>query len=1166
MLYAPFNSFGLSSLTLVWSRRNAWSRWSGRSFRAGRHGRELAEPCGATSWRIGWVRARSPSSTGQRRPRLAARWRSNRSVPILADQPEFIRQFEAEAHLVARLEHPHIVPLYDYWREPGGAYLVMRHLGGGSLAGRILDGRRSAEEVARIVGQISAGLDAAHRSGVIHRDVKPANILLDETGNAYLSDFGIAVEEAERLDPEAWLSHGSPAYAPPEQLNREAVGPTADVYALGVTVYESLTGEIPFPGETTMAGLLERQMYDPIPLVRSLVPEVPAAVDTVIQRATAKSPTDRYPSAGAFAIDLAAAVGLEGDAELVRPVDRNPYKGLAAIDEGDATDFAGRDRLVAELLEAIERNPAVMLVGPSGSGKSSVVRAGALPAIRHGRVAGADRWLITTMVPGADPFADLEAALLRVAVDPPADVASELRASSKGLARMIRRLVPAQREVLLVVDQLEELFTMSTDQAVADRFLESLIEALTEEQARLHVIATLRADFYDQPLRHPDFARLIRSATVPVHPLAADELERAITEPARSVGATFEPGLVARITADVADQPGALPLLQYALTELYDQRVDHVMTSDAYDRLGGVTGALTSRAEEIYLRLEQVEQIEARRVFGRLVSLGEGTEDTRRRVRRAELSSSGPTGTTGRVLDAFGGARLLSFNRDGATREPTVEVAHEALIREWPRLRSWIDEDRDSLRMLRHLTETAAGWDRGRRAEGDLYRGGRLEAAEEWAALHGGNLNSLESEFLSASSVRRDADAERDRRTNRRLQRLLAGVAVVAAIALVAGIVAFQQRSDARAAAVDAELAALVAEGSARVTDDPRLGLLLAAEAYRIDPGPASLAALQRVLTRTGDYLGTLGAGRSFRLVRWLVDPDAADPDAAKVVAAAGPDGVGLYGLDGTELAWLAEPVLDWLVAPGDGSVQTTVMADGAGPHLVFVPASDPTTLMLLSVDEPRPHPLIETETEIDAVALSSDGSDAFVLEASGQLTALDLESRSERWSSMAHPEISVDEFDYGEVVNVFSGESQGPVPAAAAALDRRPQRLAVSADGSRIVSAEHVSIRTWDTATGDLVGDQLSVVRTDEGARTLTPVDELAISRDGQRVAWAFRNTLAVAAVGAELAERGDAPATSGTSVGRPKIDGLWFVDTHTSVCCSLTVEPHCSIPTARR
>lgn len=200
-------------------------------------------------------------------------------------------------------------------------------------------------------------------------------------------------------------------------------------------------------------------------------------------------------------------------------------------------------------------------------------------------------------------------------------------------------------------------------------------------------------------------------------------------------------------------------------------------------------------------------------------------------------------------------------------------------------------------------------------------------------------------------------------------------------------------------------------------------------------------------------------------------------------------------------------------------------------------------------MDEPRPHPLIETETEIDAVALSSDGSDAFVLEASGQLTALDLESRSERWSSMAHPEISVDEFDYGEVVNVFSGESQGPVPAAAAALDRRPQRLAVSADGSRIVSAEHVSIRTWDTATGDLVGDQLSVVRTDEGARTLTPVDELAISRDGQRVAWAFRNTVAVAAVGAELAERGDAPATSGTSVGRPKIDGLWFVDTHLRV-----------------
>ncbi len=518
----------------------------------------------------------------------------------LADDPDFVRHFEYEAHLIAHLEHPHIVPLYDYWREPGSAYLVMRYLPGGTLGARIADEPLDLSEAVAMTQQIAAALDSAHRAGVIHRDVKPANVLLDEEGNAYLSDFGIAVEEAERVDPEAWLSTGSPVYAAPEQLQRRGVGPAADVYALGVTVYEALAGEVPFPRETSRADLLVRQLRDPLPLLRGVRSDLPAAIDTVLRTATAKDPDDRYSSAGSFAQELAVAANLDGEASRIGPVERNPYKGLRAFDEADAADFVGRNRLVTRLLEVLDRSRALAVVGPSGSGKSSVVRAGLLPALRSGRLVGSETWLVTSMVPGQDPYADLANALERVAVDLPADPAAVLRRSPRGLASLLRRSVPDQRQVVLLIDQFEELFTLTADSKTRAAFLESLVFAASEDRPLLRIVLTLRADFYDHPLRHERLARLIEHATVAIPPLAPDELERAIVEPAASVGAGFEPGLLAAITADVADQPGSLPLLQYVLTALFEQREGAILTAAAYRRLGGVSGALTRRAEQMY--------------------------------------------------------------------------------------------------------------------------------------------------------------------------------------------------------------------------------------------------------------------------------------------------------------------------------------------------------------------------------------------------------------------------------------------------------------------------------------------------------------------------------------------------------------------------------------
>jgi len=781
----------------------------------------------------------------------------------LANRPEFIRRFEAEAHLVARLEHPFIVPLYDYWREPDSAYLVFRALRGGSLASALLDGPWSLDRTSRLVEQVGSALTAAHRAGVVHRDVKPENILLDDDGNSYLTDFGIALGAAELDDPDSALSAGSPAYASPEQLLRQRVGPAADIHGLGIVVYETLTGRLPFPDARAQADLLEHQLYDAIPLIGTQRPDLPPGIDDVVQRATAKGPSERYSDVHAFVEDFIALRGgptpktpnRVGTATVIGS-GSNPYKALAAFDEADTAEFFGRDRLVDQLTERLDSTRIVTVVGPSGSGKSSVARAGLLPALRAGAIPTSERWFVTSMLPGKHPFEELETALLRVAVNPPASLVQQLSDDERGIARAVRRILPDDGvELLLVIDQFEELFTLCEDVEEQRRFLAGLRAAVTDDRSRLRVITTIRADFYDRPLRYQEIASLVRDGTVIVTPLAPDELEAAIVEPARRAGAEFEPGLVSRIVADVADQPGALPMLQYALTELYERRVSGLLTLDAYGDIGGVSGSLATRAEELYHRAEPDEQNAIRRLFSRLVNLGEGAEDTRRRVLRSELQRI-PDG----VISLYGTARLLSFDRDPVTREPTIEVAHEALIREWPRFRTWLDEDRDGIRVLRRLHDSAETWEAGGRDVGELYRGGPLDAAVEWSSRQKDTLNPLEQEFLAESAARRAAEEERERRGRRRLGTLLGSIAVALVAAIAAGLIAETQRRRADEEARRAGLGELRAEAArlAQSGDDPDLGMLLAAEAHARDDDHESLGTLQRVLTRTDCLLGHL--------------------------------------------------------------------------------------------------------------------------------------------------------------------------------------------------------------------------------------------------------------------------------------------------------------------
>ena len=772
--------------------------------------------------------------------------------PELANHPDFVRRFEREAQIVARLEHPHVVPLYDYWREPDAAYLVMRFLRGGSVEGLLEAGPLEPSRAVAIVGQIASALAAAHRQGVVHRDVKPGNILLDEHGNAYLTDFGVALDADSPERSTGTMMRGTPAYLSPEQIRLDPASPRSDTYALGVVAFEMLTGTHPFP-ESSMTALLDHHANDALPSVREARPELPRGVDEAIAQATAKDPRDRFDDIEGFAGALRAAVAGVATAAVAAPVGelRNPYKGLRAFLEADATDFFGREAVTKRLLQSLaEDDPAarfLAVVGPSGSGKSSVVRAGLVPALRRGAIPGSERWYVVEVVPGHKPFREIEDALMGVAVDPPPSLMEELERDERGLLRAVDRILPdREAELLIVLDQFEEAFTLIEDDAERAQLLASVRAAALEPDSRIRVVATLRADFYDAPLSVPGFGDLLAARTEAITPMSPEELERAIVAPAEQAGLVVEPRLLAAMIADVADRPGALPLLQYALTELAERADGGTLRLEAYRRIGGVSGALARRAEQLFEQMNQTGRDGCRQLFLRLVTLGEGTEDTRRRVRRSELATLSDPQTMDAVVETFGRHRLLSFDRDPDTREPTVEIAHEALLREWSRFRGWIDEAREDLRQRAKVSAATAEWLQADRNIDYLMSGVQLAQAEGTTMADTSvRLTETEHEFLDASLAHRDAEAaaERmrhareltlERRARTRLRGLVALLAIALLLASSLTVITVQRSGEAERQRQESAIAGLTGGALSNLNVDPDLSLLLALHAVNL--------------------------------------------------------------------------------------------------------------------------------------------------------------------------------------------------------------------------------------------------------------------------------------------------------------------------------------------
>lgn len=764
-----------------------------------------------------------------------------------ANTPAFIRRFAPHAKRLTRTTHPHLLPVTDHWREPRGAYLVSPRLGRRTVHATLADSPWSPSAALRLLEQVARALDALHRAELVHGRLSASTILLDDEGNALVNP--------------AWVllpTGAAPTGTAPEVRRGEAPHIAADVYGLGRLALEVMSA-LPPPAERPI-GVLHRAGVG-----------LPEDVTAVLARATADDPAERHDTVERFLRRLRRTlgvdvVGLQGDEAAPHRV-RNPYKGLRPFDETDAQDFFGRERLVEELVAAVEERSLVAVVGPSGSGKSSLVRAGLVPMLRDLDRGTTQRWF-TDLFPGAHPFEELEAALLRVAPKEPEDLLGELLADERGLARTVKEVLPEGVQLVLIIDQFEEVYSLTADARVRRQFLDALVSLAEDEPTRVRIVITLRADFFDRPLQHHDFGRMVQQGLMTVGIPSRQDLARSVSQPAQNVGVALEPGLVDRIVEEVADQAGALPLLQYALTEMFEGRDGDVLTADEYGARGGIVGALGHGAEELYRSLAPAARTAAQQVFLRLLTVDASGELTRRRVRRAELASlEADRSAVDTVVQLFGARRLLSFDRDPVTRSPTVEVSHEALFDAWPSLRDWVDARREDLLLHQRLGAAVSEWQHAGEATDYLLAGGRLEHFEAWAASTTLALTEPERSYLTASRQEQDA---RSVRQHRRRRRVVATVGSAAVLATILAIVAFGQAQRARSGERAALSRELAAASRLHQHTDPDLSVHLALEAVEIAPGANrtsrdAVAALHEALLghrllATADAGGTLVA------------------------------------------------------------------------------------------------------------------------------------------------------------------------------------------------------------------------------------------------------------------------------------------------------------------
>ncbi|WP_173134775.1 WD40 repeat domain-containing protein [Kibdelosporangium persicum] len=819
----------------------------------------------------------------------------------------------------------------------------------------------------------------------------------------------------------------------------------------------------------------------------------------------------------------------------------SPYLGLAAFQPDDADRYFGRDSLVEHLVHQVTRTPVVTVFGASGSGKSSLIRAGLIPATRSHPAFSGHQWSCVLVTPTGQPLRELARAVAELCGGEPD------RGEPGWLDRALRHADPTGgTRVLLLVDQFEELFTLCPDAAERAEFVDVLLDAAQGPGRVAQVVLGVRADFYGHCATHPGLLEVLRQgAQVLVGPMTRDELRSAITQPAAMAGLTVERELVATMIADITDEPGGLPLLSHALLETWRHRRNNTMTRAGYQVCGGVHGALAQTAECLYADFDAAEQEVARQVFVRLIALGDGIGDTRRRVRHGELATVGDPAIVSRVLDKLAAARLVVIGTD------SVEVAHEALIRAWPRLSRWLTDDRESVLLHRRITDATQVWQSSGRDPELLYRATQLDQVIAWAGPthRAASLNADEREFLDAAIQLRDKQA---RLRKRRTLRLRVATAAVVALLATASVITLQQRSDARDQHRVAVARQLVAEATALRETDPLRAAQFSLAAWRIAPEvPASRDSListqayplpTRLRGHTGEVrdvaysqdgriLATSAGDATVRL--W--DVATRTPIGAPLTGHTGIVNGLAFSPNGTILATASydRTVRLWDVArrqpigePMTGHTSTvTGIAFSTNGRLLVTGGADGTVRTWDAVTRTAAgEPMVGHTGPITGIALSIDGVTAATSSNDKTVRLWNLATRAPAGAPLTgHTNVTngvafsrdgrlLASTSADKTVRLWDVATRTPVGAPLTGHTNVTYGVAFSADGRTLASSSwDKTVRIWDITSGRQQGSALTGSTSSVLNITFSP-DGSALAggdSDGTTLIWSLRGTL---------------------------------------------------------
>lgn len=699
-----------------------------------------------------------------------------RFLNIPASDTEAREHFFAEARVAARIQHPNVMTVYRVGEISGRCYLISEYVQGQLLS--TVTKPMSARSALHCALGMARGLAAAHRRGTLHRDLKPSNVVLSDEGEVKILDFGLvdlldtgaaAVARSSLSNPPVSPadSAGSPAlgnaaplgssptgstseaFRAPE-LRRGDATPRADVYSLGAVLYELCTGTAPL----LQSNQSQRSLGDRLP-------ELDRRFAAIIERCLLPDPNERYAS-GAEILDALELLAPWAAADTLP--EGNPYRGLLPFEAEHRGLFFGRRAEIGTLMDRLRTEAAILVAAESGVGKSSLCRAGILPLATEGALGGGRRWRVASMVPGRHPLRALVTTLRTTVGFEEAPLESLLRTDPSSLARELAQRLGNHLALILFIDQLEELVTIA-DREEAQRVSEAL-GSLLSRTGQVRLLMTARSDFLGRIAMLEGIGAAVTSCLYILRPLGPERIRDVIVGPAHAKGVVFEsPEVVNSLVESTAQTDGGLPLLQFALSELWEAREGNQITAAALANIGGVAGALARHADLVIAGLSPEQRVRARRVLMALVTL-EGT-----RARRTEEELGGTRSSVHEVLEVLVKGRLL-VARDTA-EGPAYEVAHEALIKGWGTLRQWLEEYAESRAVRQRLEQATAEWRRLGRSREALWGGRQLAEVE---LLESADIGPREREFLSAS-----------RSHMRRRQRMQSALFIAIPLVLAAG-------------------------------------------------------------------------------------------------------------------------------------------------------------------------------------------------------------------------------------------------------------------------------------------------------------------------------------------------------------------------------------------